>query len=246
MSSLSLIGPSAVSLFDPELSRSLWYLEVCAVAVSFFFLDSWVPDSSQLQNDALPTLLKFSCIPLGLSLILSMIFRSATIERSDGSHLIQPFVFLGACARSSPLYTPTTILLNRSVARPLVRWVAQGESVIIIFARALILSCIAVGIPLFGIYAVVISPIQASVYTRSVATLPASGYLDSPPGNVTVLMVNIGWNSSFFFQAPPADFSVNYVTVSTPESRVNCSVTVEIPGEERLVECPSTPWATLD
>ncbi|KAJ6497336.1 hypothetical protein C8R45DRAFT_1211256 [Mycena sanguinolenta] len=218
------------------------YLEVCAVAAGFFFLDSWVPDSSQLQNDALPTLLKFSYIPLGLSLIFSIIFRSATIVRSDGSHLIQPFVFLGACARSSPLYTPTTILLNRSVARPLVR----GESVIIILARAVILSCITVGIPLFGIYAVVISPIQASVYTRSVATLPASGYLGSPPGNVTFLMVNFGWNSSFIFQAPPADFSVNYVTVSTIDRTVNCSVTVEIPNEERLVECPSMPWSDLD
>ncbi|KAF7350849.1 hypothetical protein MSAN_01647000 [Mycena sanguinolenta] len=215
------------------------FLEIGGITVGFVFLDSWNPGNS--QNDTVSTLLKFSCIPLGLSLVFSIIFRLATIVRSDGSHLVQRFAFLGACTRSNPPYTPTTILLNRSVARPLVR----GESVIIILARALILSCIAVGIPIFGIYSMVISPINASVYTRSVATLPASGQLDSSPGNVTFLMVNFAWNASAALKLPPDDFSVNQVTVSAIQKHFNCSVTFE-GNEERLVECPSVKWANLD
>ncbi|KAJ7826887.1 hypothetical protein B0H14DRAFT_1243639 [Mycena olivaceomarginata] len=136
------------------------------------------------QLGLFPRLLNFVCISLGLSLALSMAFRTATIVRSDGRFFRQRFVFLGACMPSNPPYTPTAILLNRSVARPLVR----GESVVIIIARALILSCIAVGLPIFGIYAMVINPIRASIYTRSVATF-ATVDLGTPPGNITFLVV---------------------------------------------------------
>ncbi|KAJ7893416.1 hypothetical protein B0H14DRAFT_890896 [Mycena olivaceomarginata] len=165
-----------------------------------------------------------------------MIFRTATIIRSNGRFFRQRFVFLGACIPSNPPYTPTAILLNRSVARPLVR----GESVVIIIARALILSCIAVGVPIFGIYAVVISPIRASVYTRSVATF-ATADLGSPPGNITFGMVY----STFDFTQPYADFAVNSVNVPYLNQLINCPVTWEDHESERLVECP-LPWTSLD
>ncbi|KAF7350853.1 Short-chain dehydrogenase/reductase family protein [Mycena sanguinolenta] len=133
---------------------------------------------------------------------------------------------------------PTTILLNRSVARPLVR----GESMVIIVARALTLTCIALGVPVFGIYAMVISPIQASVYTRSVATF-ATGGLGLPNGNVTFLLGLFGINSSI---STSSDFAVNQVTVLTQSlpDPLPCSVASETPQVERLVECPLA-WASL-
>ncbi|KAF7350841.1 Short-chain dehydrogenase/reductase family protein [Mycena sanguinolenta] len=221
-------GLAAVDLF-------LNLLEVCGMAAGFSQLDTW--DQENSQDNTIPTLLKFSWIPLGLSLVFSIIFRMATILRYDGSH----FVFLGACTRSNPPYTPTAILLNRSVSRPLVR----GESGIIILARALILSCLAVGVPIFGIYAIVINPIHASVYTRSVVTSPTSEDLDSLPGNVTFFMGIGTWNESVAFHQPPDDFSVNQVTVSAIQRHFNCSVTFE-QDQMRIVECPSVQWSNLD
>ncbi|KAJ7314947.1 hypothetical protein DFH08DRAFT_424332 [Mycena albidolilacea] len=159
-------------------------IEAIGITAGFFFVSSWEAYwSSETSSLVFPSPLKFACVPLGLSLTLSIIFRTATIIRTNGRFYRQRFVFLGACMLSNPPYTPTAILLNRSVARPLVR----GESVVIIIARAMILSCIAVGVPIFGIYATIISPIRASVYTRSVATF--SGDLGFPPGNITFGLV---------------------------------------------------------
>ncbi|KAJ6497353.1 hypothetical protein C8R45DRAFT_926082 [Mycena sanguinolenta] len=163
-------------------------------------------------------------------------FRTATIARSRGRFFRQRFTFLGACTHVSPAYTPTAILLNRSVARPLVR----GESIIIIVARALILTCLALGVPIFGIYAVVISPIRASVYTRSVATF-AAGDLYSPSGNIMFLMGLFGVNGAI---PTLEDFSVDQVTILNINTPTNCSVTSETPQVVRLVECP-LPWGSL-
>ncbi|KAJ7203111.1 hypothetical protein GGX14DRAFT_652603 [Mycena pura] len=71
-----------------------------------------------------------------------------------------------------PPYTVTSILLNRAVARPLVR----GESKLIIFSRALVLSCLGVLIPAFGFYSIVILPMQEATYIKSIM------YLSSIPG----------------------------------------------------------------
>jgi hypothetical protein len=64
----------------------------------------------------------------------------------------------------------------------------RGESVAIITVRAFVLSCIGLAVPAFGIYAMVVSPIRAQIYTRSVATF-AAGDLGSPSGNATFVMV---------------------------------------------------------
>ncbi|KAJ6497332.1 hypothetical protein C8R45DRAFT_1128957 [Mycena sanguinolenta] len=185
-----------------------------------------------------PSYSKFFFIPVGLSLALSIAFRTATMVRSRGRFFRQQFAFLGACTRTSPAYTPTAILLNRSVARPVVR----GESIAIIVARAFVLTCLALGIPIFGIYAVIISPIQALVYTRSVATF-AAGDLGSPPGNIMFLMGLFGVNGGILTLGEN-DFSVDQVTVLDVQTPINCSVTSETPQVERLVECP-LGWGSL-
>ncbi|KAF7337327.1 Short-chain dehydrogenase/reductase family protein [Mycena sanguinolenta] len=185
--------------------------------------------------DLFPSFFKFIFIPVGLSLALSIVFRTATIVRSRGRFFRQRFAFLGACTRASPPYSPAAILLNRSVARPLV----SGESKIILVARAFILTCLALGVPAFGIYSIVVSPIQASVYTRSVATFAAAD-LDNLPssGHVTFLMGFFGLNGS---ATTLGDFSVNLVSLGT---QGNCSVTFADAGAERLVEC-TLPWGGL-
>ncbi|KAF7350850.1 hypothetical protein MSAN_01647100 [Mycena sanguinolenta] len=211
----------------------LVFLESCGITVGFHLAASW---------QELPTLFKFAWIPLDLSLILSIIFRIATMVRSEGRFFHQKFVFLGACTRSSPLYTPTAILLNRSVARPLVR----GESMIIILARALVLTCISLGVPVFGIYAIVLNPIHASIYTRSVATFSVAD-LSPPPGNITFLMGLFQTNAPFSNSSTIPDFSVNNVAVAvTGYEGANCSVTFEEIGTQRLVECSQRWWALGD
>ncbi|KAJ7822271.1 hypothetical protein B0H14DRAFT_1323976 [Mycena olivaceomarginata] len=212
-------------------------IEAIGITAGFFFVSSWNDfEGSQI----FPSPLKFAWIPLELSLMLSVIFRSATIIRSNGRFSRQRFVFLGACMPTNPPYTPTAILLNRSVARPLVR----GESVVIIILRAIILSCLGVGVPIFGIYATIISPIRASVYTRSVATF--SGDLGFPPGNITF---DLGYDKFDSSTTPHEDFSVNYVGFYPPVQIFNCLVTPGDPnirqyiGFSTLVECPY-PWTT--
>ncbi|KAJ7323225.1 hypothetical protein DFH08DRAFT_1029512 [Mycena albidolilacea] len=102
-------------------------------------------------------------LPLG-PLLVSLLFRIATVHKTKERFFTQRLRFLGCCARSNPPYTPLSILLNRSLARPLVR----GESRYIVVARALILSCIALGVPAFGIYATVTMPLNSMISTRTV------------------------------------------------------------------------------
>ncbi|KAJ7029916.1 hypothetical protein C8F04DRAFT_1115455 [Mycena alexandri] len=180
-----------------------------------------------------PTPLSFAFVPLGLSLSISTIFRVATIVRSDGRFFRQRFRFLGYCMTSRLPYTPMAIFLNRSVGRPLVR----GESFAIIAARAFVLSCIGLAIPAFGIYAMVISPIRAQVYTRSVATF-AGADLGSPPGNATFLITSFNFDES----QPSADFSVNSFVAADLVRSSNCSVTAL--DTELVVECP-LPWTSV-
>ncbi|KAJ7312569.1 hypothetical protein DFH08DRAFT_896725 [Mycena albidolilacea] len=99
-------------------------------------------------------------------LFLSLLFRIATVVKTKERILTQRLAFLGCCAEAKPPYTVLTILLNRSLARPLVR----GESRYIIFARALVLSAIGMGVPAFGIYATIIMPLTSVVSTRTIAT----------------------------------------------------------------------------
>ncbi|KAJ7844488.1 hypothetical protein B0H13DRAFT_1908878 [Mycena leptocephala] len=68
-----------------------------------------------------------------VALALSALFRLATILKSKDKFFRQRFYFLGGCTPVDPPYRALSILLNRSLSRPLVR----GESTVIIFARTL-------------------------------------------------------------------------------------------------------------
>jgi hypothetical protein len=67
-------------------------------------------------------------------------------------------------------------------------WASRGESKYIIFARAFILSCIALGVPAFGRFAVVIRPVKSAVSTRNIVK-PTWPEDYSGPGNVSASFV---------------------------------------------------------
>ncbi|KAJ6543166.1 hypothetical protein B0H19DRAFT_1239252 [Mycena capillaripes] len=126
-------------------------------------------------------------LPLLPPLILSVLFRVATIKKSAEPVLRQRVIFLGSCAPTHPPYTLLSILLNRSIARPLVR----SEARYIILVRAFIISLIVIGVPAFAIYSIIITPLATQIYTRDlIVAVPWS--LDSAPGNVTILLSPLG------------------------------------------------------
>ncbi|KAJ7696623.1 hypothetical protein B0H16DRAFT_1647425 [Mycena metata] len=86
-------------------------------------------------------------------------FRIATFRASPDRFWRQKFGFLGCCPPANPPYTPSRILLNRSLARPLVR----GEFWGIILLRALILSGIVLGFPVFAVYSIIYSPLRTHI-----------------------------------------------------------------------------------
>ncbi|KAJ7807342.1 hypothetical protein B0H14DRAFT_3881958 [Mycena olivaceomarginata] len=114
---------------------------------------------------------------------MSLLFRITTVVKTKERLLTQRLRFLGCCTRSRPAYTLLSILLNRSLARPLVR----GESRYIVVARALILSCIALGVPAFGIYATVIMPLTSTIFTRTVMNPPWTGAGDPNDAQIYVV-----------------------------------------------------------
>ncbi|KAJ7208616.1 hypothetical protein GGX14DRAFT_566832 [Mycena pura] len=146
----------------------------------------------------------------------------------------QHLAFLGCCSQSHPHYTPLSILLNRSIAHPLVR----GESKVIVFARAFVISCVAVGVPAFGIYSIVIVPLNAEVYTKSIVHSTAIGNPDSqaltgnaeiyleafdPPGfNPGQINVTVGnefhctpvESSTVWFRCPRGWSEINLMSIS--------------------------------
>ncbi|KAJ7453790.1 hypothetical protein FB451DRAFT_1519187 [Mycena latifolia] len=145
--------------------------------------------------------------------VVSAVFRIATIIKSNGGIWSQRFEFLGCCSPRRSEYTPLTIFLNRSLARPLVR----GESRPIIFARAVVLSCIILGVPAFGIYTVFILPLAAQNNTAIVARVPNA--LNYPPGNATVYL------TGFTSISPPLDTIRVSARKSTDGEEVECLMT---------------------
>ncbi|KAF7346615.1 hypothetical protein MSAN_01799000 [Mycena sanguinolenta] len=118
-------------------------------------------------------------------LFFSLLFRSMTVLKTKEKPLVQRFIFFGCCAKPNPPYTVASILLNRALARPLVR----GESKYIIIARAVVLSGIGVGVPAFGIYVTMIEPAAATATTTLTAfpqfavDLPGPATISFEPSN---------------------------------------------------------------
>ncbi|KAJ6543062.1 hypothetical protein B0H19DRAFT_1311204 [Mycena capillaripes] len=171
-------------------------------------------------------------------LILSAVFRIATITTTKESIVRQEFVFLGSCAQTHPPYTPLRILLSRSiqVARPLVR----GEARYIMFVRVIILSLIAIGAPAFAIYYIIITPLTTQIYTRDLATdtspltdAPPFSPSWSPPGNVTILFSRLDGN----FIDDPASYKIQ-THVATSEAVFECQPDSTAGSILLSVECP--------
>ncbi|KAF7378257.1 Short-chain dehydrogenase/reductase family protein [Mycena sanguinolenta] len=136
-----------------------------------------------------------SILPL-FFLFFSLLFRITTILKNKEKLLVQRLIFLGCCAKLNPPYTVASILLNRSLTRPLVR----GESKYIIIARAIVLSSIGVGVPAFGIYATTIKPAIATPTTTLTAfpqiraDLPGLAMIFFAPSNYS--FYSYSWDAS--------------------------------------------------
>ncbi|KAJ7105687.1 hypothetical protein C8R44DRAFT_806662, partial [Mycena epipterygia] len=173
---------------------------------------------------------KFVLFPLQLvALGFSALFRLGTIINSKDKYLSQRFLFLGGCVAVYPAYNPLSIILNRSLLRPLVR----SESKIIMFARAVILSCLALAVPAFGIYSIFVLPTVTQVYLRSLPVDAGS----FPAGNVTVL----------FQRLDSSAFNTTGVIQITVNGEINCSVT-PVDGDVWRIwaTCSDCSWIIVD
>ncbi|KAJ7168616.1 hypothetical protein C8R46DRAFT_1033825 [Mycena filopes] len=165
-----------------------------------------------------------------------MIIRIYLVIIESGENLLrQRLEFLGGCTvtRSRPAYSASRILLNRSVGRPLVR----GESRVILFARAVIISCIALGIPAFGFYSVVFKPFTGRLFNQYPSTLfsDVSGP-EAPPGAATLILTRFDF--SFNFYDPSAyygELQVRAVTTFHEDAVCNITSTAANSG---FVQCP--------
>ncbi|KAJ7628939.1 hypothetical protein FB45DRAFT_867904 [Roridomyces roridus] len=104
-------------------------------------------------------------------LAVSTIFRVGTMIRTPTKFYRQPFVFLGGCRKAIPEYTPMRVLLNRSLARPLVKELVQvprmGDAVFVGPALTVLLE------------RVMVNPIQCPYPCKvdwSTATISTYGY----------------------------------------------------------------------
>ncbi|KAJ7819659.1 hypothetical protein B0H13DRAFT_1921611 [Mycena leptocephala] len=113
----------------------------------------WIPADTLVKASLLGLLITEFVI-----LVLSGLFRSATVLKSKDKFFHQQFYFLGGCTPVHPPYRPLSILLNRSLSRPLIR----GESTLIIFSRSVILSCVVLGATAFAIYTILVMPMFTS------------------------------------------------------------------------------------
>ncbi|KAJ7187016.1 hypothetical protein C8R46DRAFT_1274006 [Mycena filopes] len=123
-----------------------WSLLTCLAIVHHFLAVLQWPITSSAIIDLVLTLLEFAgvlyighlllqesdqtfnnipwlpgSILMVITLMFSIIFRTATIAKSPEPFLRQHLEFLGGCTPLYPPYTPARILLNRSIARPLFR-----------------------------------------------------------------------------------------------------------------------------
>ncbi|KAK7030145.1 hypothetical protein R3P38DRAFT_895868 [Favolaschia claudopus] len=120
---------------------------------------------------------------------MSASFRLATISKSPQRFFRQRFLLLGVCARINPTYTPLRILIGRAMARPLVR----GEARPLLIIRGVLIALIALGVPAFAVYSIIILPSLAQIYTRSISAraIMATEDLDGSwiqPANTTVFL----------------------------------------------------------
>ncbi|KAJ7077672.1 hypothetical protein B0H15DRAFT_1003432 [Mycena belliarum] len=87
----------------------------------------------------------------------SLVLLTLTLSLVGGA-----FDFLHGCGPANPPYTRARIMLNRSLARPLVR----GEASFIVVLRAVVLTLIVLAMAMFAIYTTLLKPVLVPIYTR--------------------------------------------------------------------------------
>ncbi|KAJ7764925.1 hypothetical protein B0H16DRAFT_1687645 [Mycena metata] len=174
-------------------------------------------------------------------LALSAVFRLVTILESSPKLFRQRLAFLGGCMPAYPPYTPTRILLNRSIARPLVR----SESRPILFVRAVVIVCIGLGVPLFAFYYVVFLPVQTQIYSRYVSPFQffgaPPGYDFTPPGNASLLVQLYGSNSHASDLATFIQMKIQFAVdsdVNVSVQEVSCQTFSVMSNGGNLIQCP--------
>ncbi|KAF7310145.1 Short-chain dehydrogenase/reductase family protein [Mycena indigotica] len=148
----------------------LLLLELSGVATTLWIIDRtpiWSVQFGTVTLNMTPLSMAIGAIILSL-LVLQFLFRSIILWKG------KDYSFLAGCLPVSPPYSPRSMLLNRSLSRPLVR----GESAIIIILRALIISFCAVIVPGFAIYSIIIKPSQTQIHL----TTPIGTSVSVPEG----------------------------------------------------------------
>ncbi|KAJ7187000.1 hypothetical protein C8R46DRAFT_1058561 [Mycena filopes] len=165
-----------------------------------------------------------------VSLGISAIFRICTMLQTSKRLHHQTLSFLGECTPVYPPYTPLHIFLTRSTTRPLVR----GESRLILFTRALVIWCIALGMPAFAVYSIIFQPLATKIYTQRLGPFDG-GIQASPPGNATII-----FTSNYLEEVP-----IVQVRALSSHGEHDCDTI--LPGREhepRILQCPY-PWDRL-
>ncbi|KAJ7186945.1 hypothetical protein C8R46DRAFT_1058390 [Mycena filopes] len=176
-----------------------------------------------------------------LTLMFLGAFRLATIARCPKGFLRQRLGFLSECTPLRTPYTAAGILLSRTFARPLVR----GESGPILFVRAGLLWCIGVGVPIFGLIAIIFAPTSPEVHSNYVSPfqLDKIRKLGSPPGNASLLVTALDQFSS---SGNLGKYNMQMRMLSTKLQEVNCNIVSEpslLPSGV-LIQCPYE-WSSI-
>ncbi|KAJ7347713.1 hypothetical protein DFH08DRAFT_1080040 [Mycena albidolilacea] len=183
-----------------------------------------------------------------VTLSLSAVFRISTIKIADEPILHQRLLFLGGCARTHPPYTALSVLLNRSIARPLVR----GEGRYIIVMRAFVLSLVGISVPAFAIYSIFITPLSTQIYKRDLS----DPYTYTLPGNATVLLdlfqQNISPNfsslagSNIQMHVVTNHFKFNATSESSDGIVLECESDLVLPGVVEWIATFGGFWTFLN
>ncbi|KAJ6467397.1 hypothetical protein C8R45DRAFT_938736 [Mycena sanguinolenta] len=179
----------------------------------------------------------------GFFLLLTLLFRITTTVKTKERLLSQRFALLGCCLPSHPPYTPVLILLNRSLVRPLVR----GESKYTIMIRAIVLTCIGIGVPAFGIYATLIKPTHAVVSTIVIENPPINLLLPSlANATISLTLVNVRQTPFNYIQRflAPLEVVVTVPPVANENRTINCPTVVTMNPTRVLATC-SVGWSEI-
>ncbi|KAJ7830000.1 hypothetical protein B0H14DRAFT_2808326 [Mycena olivaceomarginata] len=197
----------------------------------------WTQDELSLLN---PSLNRISKSPIFILLAATATFRIATIRASPDRFWRQKFAFLGCCPPANPPYTPWRILLNRSLARPLVR----GEFGGIILLRALILSGIVLGFPVFAVYSIIYSPLRTHIRTDTFTDRLEQPWEIVYPTEGAIIVINnafdVGYDSINDFIANVTASDLDNIVVACPSvlDRTNFPSCWDFGCSYQVAKCP--------